>query len=130
MQLGYTIVFVDDVATTLDFWERAFGLTRRFLHEAGDYGELDTGTTTLAFTSHALGAEAVPIPYRRTDPAEAPLGVELTLVTDAVATAYERAVAAGATPVAPPHDTPWGQVVSYVRDRDGTLVSIASPVSA
>jgi selenide,water dikinase len=55
MQLGYTIVYVPDVAASLAFFEQAFGLQRRFLHEAGDYGELDTGATTLAFAAHALG---------------------------------------------------------------------------
>jgi hypothetical protein len=30
------------------------GLTTRFLHESGDYGELETGSTALAFSSHSL----------------------------------------------------------------------------
>lgn len=34
MKLGYTIVYVADVPTTIDFYERAFGLKRRFLHES------------------------------------------------------------------------------------------------
>jgi len=49
MKLGYTILYVPDVAASLAFFERAFGLKRRFLHETGTYGELDTGATTLAF---------------------------------------------------------------------------------
>jgi len=39
MRFGYTIVYVADVAASLDFFGRAFGLTRRFLHESGGYGE-------------------------------------------------------------------------------------------
>ena len=54
MQLGYTILYVPDVPATLKFYEAAFGLTTRFLHESGDYGELDTGSTTLAFSAHRL----------------------------------------------------------------------------
>jgi lactoylglutathione lyase len=55
MKLGYTIAYVADVPASLAFFENAFGLTRRFLHEGGDYGELDTGATTLAFASLELG---------------------------------------------------------------------------
>ena len=35
MRLGYIIVYVPDVPAALDFYERAFGLERRFLHIAG-----------------------------------------------------------------------------------------------
>ena len=54
MFLRYTILYVGDVAAALDFYERAFGLARGFLHETGDYGELATGDTKLAFSSRAL----------------------------------------------------------------------------
>ena len=54
MKLGYTIIYVPNVAQSLDFFERAFGLSRRFLHESGDYGELETGSTALAFSAHSL----------------------------------------------------------------------------
>jgi uncharacterized glyoxalase superfamily protein PhnB len=43
MKLGYTILYVVDVASSLSFYERAFGFKRRFLHESGTYGELETG---------------------------------------------------------------------------------------
>jgi len=55
MQFAYTIIYVPDVAASLSFFEQAFGLQRRFLHESGTYGELDTGATTLAFAAHAMG---------------------------------------------------------------------------
>lgn len=56
MKLGYTIFYTPDVAASLTFYAAAFSLQRRFLHEGGDYGELDTGATTLAFAAHSLGA--------------------------------------------------------------------------
>ena len=55
MKLGYTIVYVPDVAASLTFFENAFGLKRKFLHDSGTYGELDTGATTLSFAAHELG---------------------------------------------------------------------------
>ncbi|CCH32800.1 VOC family protein [Saccharothrix espanaensis] len=129
MRFGYAIVYVSDVVHAVDFYERAFGLARAFVHESGDFAQLDTGGTALAFTSHRLGAEAVPVPYAALDPALPPVGIEFTFITDDVAGGFARAVAAGATALAEPHDTAWGQVVSYVRDPYGVLVGIASPVT-
>ncbi len=39
---------------------------------------------------------------------------------------YARIVAAGALPVFPPTDEPWGQRTSYVADPDGNLIEISS----
>jgi lactoylglutathione lyase len=52
MRFGYTILYVSDVASSLEFYERALGQRRRFLHESGQYAELDTGDTALAFAAH------------------------------------------------------------------------------
>ena len=49
MKLGYTSIYVADVLATIDFYERAFGLKRRFVHESNLYAELNTGETVLAF---------------------------------------------------------------------------------
>ena len=56
MKFGYTIIYVPNVAASLEFFEKAFIFTKRFLHESGMYGELNTGETTLAFAAHSLGA--------------------------------------------------------------------------
>ncbi len=128
MQLGYVIVYVDDVGEALRFYEEAFGLTRALLHESGQFGQLSTGETSLAFTSHELGAAAVPVPYAALDARAAPVGMEITLLTDGVDAAFGRAVAAGAAPLSEPHDEPWGQRVCYVRDPFGTLIGIATPM--
>lgn len=50
MKFGYTILDVDDVGRTLDCYVAALGLSVRFLHESGDFGELETGGTALAFS--------------------------------------------------------------------------------
>ena len=128
MKLGYTIVYVPDVAQSLAFFETAFGLKRRFLHESGSYGELDTGATTLAFAAHELGDMNFPGGHVRADQSPQPLGVEIALVTDDVALAHRRAIEAGAQALAPPVSKPWGQTVSYVRAPDGTLIELCTPV--
>ena len=128
MHLGYTIVYVPDVAASLAFFEQAFGLQRRFLHESGGYGELDTGQTTLAFAAHALGDMNFSGGHVHADSSAQPLGFEIALVTDDVAAAHAQAVAAGAREMAAPVHRPWGQVVSYVRCPDGMLVELCTPV--
>lgn len=128
MKLGYTIVYVPDVAASLAFVEQAFGLSRRFLHESGEYGELETGETTLAFASLALGRMNFPGGFVAASESDKPLGVEIALVTPDVAAAHARALAAGAEELKAPEAKPWGQVVAYVCCPDGTLVEICSPV--
>ncbi len=128
MKFGYTIVYVADVVASLEFFERAFGLARRFLHESGGYGELETGATTLSFAQHATARENLGHDYVVAETSAQPLGIEVGLLTDDVATACERAVKAGATLLKPPVVKPWGQTVAYVRCPDGTLVELCTPV--
>lgn len=130
MQLGYTIVYVPDVAASLAFFEQAFGLQRKFLHESGTYGELDTGATTLSFAAHALGDLNFPGGHVHADTSAQPLGFEIALVTGDVPAAHARAVAAGAREMAAPVAKPWGQVVSYVRCPDGVLVELCTSVGS
>jgi len=130
MKFGYTIVYVPDVLASIEFFEKAFGLRRRFVHESGDYGELDTGATLLAFATHELGAANLPAGYVKANQSDTPLGMEIALVTENVADAHARAIEAGALSIKAPLVKPWGQTVSYVRCPDGTLVEICSPVSS
>lgn len=64
MKFRYTILYVEDVARSLEFYERAFGLETGFLHESGAYGELATGGTRLAFSSRALMTQLGKAPAR------------------------------------------------------------------
>lgn len=128
MKFAYTIVYVPDVAASLDFFETAFGFSRRFLHESGSYGELESGETTLSFAAHELGDMNFPGGHVRADTSAQPLGMELAFVSDDVAAAHRRAIAAGALELSAPQEKPWGQTVSYVRCPDGTLVELCSPI--
>ncbi|HEY7453680.1 MAG TPA: VOC family protein [Thermoleophilaceae bacterium] len=128
MRFGYTILYVSSVEASLDFYERALGQRRRFLHESGDYGELHTGDTVLAFAAHELAAANLPGVFGPEEPrAGARPAFEICFVTADVQGAFDRAVSEGAAAVTPPQTKPWGQDVAYVRDRDGNLVEIASP---
>lgn len=129
MQFGYTIIYVPDVSLSLQFFEQAFGFNRKFLHESGTYGELETGQTTLAFAAHALGELNFPSGHVEAHSSEKPLGIEIGLVTTEIHHAHEAALAAGAIALSPPTAKPWGQVVSYLRCPDGTLVELCTPVT-
>ena len=129
MRFGYTFVWVDDVERTVEFYERAFGLRRRFLAENGPmglYAELDTGETTLAVADTREARALFPEGYRGHDPAEPPSAFQVSFITDDVAEAYARALRTGATSQAEPREQPWGQTVARVRDPNGVLVSLVT----
>lgn len=128
--LGYVILYVNDVAASLAFYEKAFGLARRFFHDDNGkaYGELETGATRLAFASLALAKEHLKQTITAAAPGKAPLGVEIALTTSNVPALFERALKAGATVVNEPATKPWGQTVAYVRDNSGFLVEICTPM--
>ena len=127
MKLGYVLLYVSDVAATLTFYEAAFGLQRRFLHETGTYGELETGGTRLGFVANTL-AEANGVAFQRASPDGPAPAFEVGLTTEDVPAAYQRALDAGATEVLPPTEKPWGQTVAYVRDGNGFLVELCTPM--
>ncbi len=129
MQLGYMLFYVADVDATLTFFTEAFGVERKFYSVEGEeaYGELNTGATTLGFVSHTL-ARSQGIEFQPNDLAELAPPVDIGFVTDDVPAAYDRAIAAGCTCVAEPKVKPWGQTVAYVREINGFLVGINTPM--
>ena len=126
MILRYTIMYVENVADSLAFYERAFGLKRGLLHEGGDYGELVTGETKLAFSSVQLMRQLGKSPSPANP--DAPV-FEIAFETDDVAAALEKAKEAGAIVKQDVRDEPWGQTTAYIADPNGYLVEICSPVA-
>ena len=128
--LGYVILYVNDVAASLAFYEKAFGLNRRFFNDTNGkaYGELETGSTRLAFASIALAEDHLKQKVTAAAPDKAPLGVEIALTTPDVKALFVRAVSAGATAINEPETKPWGQTVAWLRDNSGHLVEICSPM--
>lgn len=125
MQFTYAILYVDDVRRSLAFYEQAFGFKPRFIHEDGNWGELDTGATRLCFSSHKLMAQLGKQTSRAN--AKSPC-FEIAFTTDDVQAAVNKAVAADAELISEPEQTPWGQTVAYVADLDHVLVEICTAV--
>ena len=129
MRLGYVIVYVPRVDAALAFYERAFGLPRRFLHQSGQYGELETGATSLAFAAEEL-VSATCHGFRPNRSEAEPAGAEVGFVVEDVPAAYAQAISAGAVGYVEPVTKPWGQVVAYVRDLNGFLIELCTEVGA
>ncbi len=131
IQFGYMIFYVDDVEATVGFYVDAFGMTKKFVTPENDYGELDTGATTLAFAANQLAASNLDAAggYSPIEAGSPPVGAAITLLADDVPAAIETAVAAGAGAYADPVLKPWGQTVAYLRDPNGILVEVATPMA-
>lgn len=126
MKFAYTIIYVPDVLKTLEFYERAFGFKRKFVHE-NNYAELETGGTILAFASEGMRTlNGVETCDNRMENKAA--GIEIAFVTEQVEEDYRKAVEQGAAALKKPVKKPWGQTVGYVRDCNGCLVELCSPV--
>lgn len=128
VRFGYTIVYVPDVQAALNFYMRAFGFEQKFIASDGSYGELVTGETTLAFASEALGDSHFEHGFLRHSPANLPAGTELAFTTDDVNKTMQNALDAGAQLLVPAEATPWGQTVGWVRDPNGVLIEICTPI--
>lgn len=127
MDFDFTIIYVPNVQEALSFYEKAFGLKTVFLHESLQYGELGTGNTTLAFVSESL-AQSNGVDFTPNNKNTRSAGIEIAFVSQTVSADYQHAIAAGAIPVKEPMEKPWGQTVAYVKDLNGVLVGLCSPI--
>lgn len=130
VRFGYTIVYVPDVPSALDFYSRAFGFEQGFVSPDGSYGELQTGATTLSFASEALGASHFEHGFLRHSLANPPFGTELAFTTPDVDATVAAAIDAGAQLLVPAETKEWGQTVAWVRDPHGVLIEICTPIES
>lgn len=129
IKFAYTILYVQDVAKTIEFYEQAFGFTRKFISPDNSYGELLVGETTLSFAAITLAKSNLKDGFLESSLANKPFGIEIGFTTTNVDETLLKAVASGATLVEQPKTKPWGQVVAYVRDLDGFLIEICTPMN-
>lgn len=127
---AYTILYVNDVERAMQFYQQAFGLQLKFITPEKDYGELQTGSTTLAFGVHSLTRSNLSQGYTESRPDQPPFGVELGFTTEDVTGTVEKALAAGATEYEASVVKPWGQTVAYLRDPEGFLIEVCTPMGA
>ncbi|WZZ19384.1 hypothetical protein YC2023_112473 [Brassica napus] len=155
---AYTVVYVKDVAKSVEFYSRAFGHNVRRLDESHRFvhifflpqfiffliwlvvmrernlcmyrwGELESGQTTIAFTPrHQHETDDLTGKVQATHSDPERAPIEVCFCYPDVDAAFKRAVENGAVAVSEPEDKEWGQKVGYVRDIDGIVVRIGSHV--
>ena len=128
IKFAYTILYVKDVTKAVEFYEKAFGFTRKFVTPENDYGELFVGETTLSFVSLSLANSNLKDGFKESSLKEKPFGIEIGFTTENVEETISTAVDAGAIIVENPKTKPWGQIVAYIRDIDGFLIEICTPI--
>ncbi|HOY13604.1 MAG TPA: VOC family protein [Saprospiraceae bacterium] len=129
VKFAYTILYVEDVTKSVEFYEAAFGFSRKFVSPENDYGELLVGDTTLSFASISLAKTNLNDGFLESNLDQKPFGIEIGFTTENVAETVSSAVKAGATIAEKPKEKPWGQIVAYVRDLDGFLIEICTPMN-
>lgn len=129
VKLGYVILYVENVSQTIEFYERAFGFERKFVTPEGDYGELEPGDTTVAFASIELGNTNFRNGFQIISNSDKPVGVELVFVTENIEADFNTALDEGAFEYEPLSRKPWGQTVGYLRDINGFLIEICTPIT-
>jgi len=128
IKFAYTILYVRDVTKTIAFYEKAFDLQRKFITPDRSYGELITGATTLSFAELKLAASNLKNGFTESDTERKPFAMEIAFATTDVEGTYKKAIMAGATEETPATVKPHGQTVAYVRDPNGFLVEICTPM--
>jgi len=126
---AYTILYVKDVEKALAFYIHAFGFEQKFLTPEKDYGELISGSTTIAFANIELGESNIKKGFTASNPDDVPFGIELAFTSSDVEKAMQQALENGATILEKLVTKPWGQQVGYVRDIDGFIIELCSPMS-
>ena len=128
MKYAYTILYVQDVEKTITFYENAFGFQKKFITPESDYGELISGDTTIAFASNVLGNSNFKKGFKELSLNEKPNGVEMAFTTENIEVDFKKAIDVGAIEYEPIIEKPWGQKVGYLRDINGFLIEVCTPV--
>ena len=116
----YVVLVVQDLDRALHFYCDVLGLSLG--HRSGSFAQLATGETRVAL--YERGAMAATLGQELDPPSPDAPGFELGFKVPDVDDAYDQLTAAGASPVCPPVDRPWGQRTAYVGDPDGHLVEL------
>ncbi|MHC5732218.1 MAG: VOC family protein, partial [Nostoc sp.] len=101
---------------------------RRTLEDRGHFiwAEIETGNTTLAFSSSSEAQKLFPGGFHANDATQPPALIQISFITPDVGSAYMKAIGAGAKGLDAPKDQHGGQTIARVRDLNGVLVSLVS----
>jgi lactoylglutathione lyase len=129
IKFAYTILYVSDVKKSVEFYENAFGFTRKFITEENDYAELHVGETIISFASIILANQNLKNGFIESNLKNKPFGIEIGFTTENVEETLKNAIHFGGVVVENPKIKPWGQTVAYIRDLEGFLIEICTPMN-
>lgn len=129
IQFAYTILYVPDVKRSVDFYTKVFGFELKFIAPENEYAELITGNTTISFASISLANSNLKDGFQESSLKSKSFGIELGFTTENVQELVDKALSEGAVLLEEPKTKPWGQIVAYVRDLDGFLLELCTPMS-
>ncbi|UZO80384.1 VOC family protein [Aquimarina sp. ERC-38] len=112
----------------MEFYKNAFGFVQKFLTPEKDYGEINSGTTTIAFANTELGNSNFKKGFSESTLNDKPFGIELAFTTSTVEKLMQNAVKNGAVLLEKTVTKPWGQEVGYLRDLNGFIIEICTPI--
>ncbi len=130
MKYAYTILYVENVPESIKFYENAFGFSPKFVSPEKDYGEVISGQTTIAFASLDLGNSNFKNGFKKIDINEKPFGIEMAFTSENIESDFQNAINSGATEYEPIIEKPWGQKVGYLRDNNGFLIEVCTPIKS
>jgi len=129
IQYAYTILYVNDVPKSIEFYKNALGFEQKMLTPENDYGEIMSGPTTIAFANFELGRSNIKKGFIESDISKKPFGLELAFTTNNVEKTMKKAIANGATLLENAVTKPWGQEVGYLKDLNGFILEICTPIT-
>lgn len=116
----YVILIVENIETTLKFYTEILGI--ELAHHAGDYVQMDTGSTKLAFYTRSAMSET--IGKELVKPYENMKAFEIGFKVENVDETYEQLLIKGVIGIVAPTTKEWGQRTAYVADPDGNLIEL------
>jgi catechol 2,3-dioxygenase-like lactoylglutathione lyase family enzyme len=116
----YVVLIVEDLDRALNFYTDVLGF--QLGHRSGDYAQLKTGATRLAF--YTREAMAMTLGLSLKPPSDESPGFEIGFKVADVDAAFLEVIEKGATAAMHPTTRPWGQRTAYIRDPDGHLIEL------
>ncbi len=89
-----------------------------------------SGQTTIAFASLDLGNSNFKNGFKKIDINEKPFGIEMAFTSENIESDFQNAINSGATEYEPIIEKPWGQKVGYLRDNNGFLIEVCTPIKS
>jgi lactoylglutathione lyase len=125
MKFSYCTIYVQDITKMMSFYEKAFSIKTKFIHESGTYAEMETGSTVLSFAQTELAESIIPTGYIKSSLKRKPANMQIGFEPQDVKAALKQALSLGAVLVSDYEVKPWGWESAIVRDIEGNIVELA-----